>query len=103
MITTYIQGGIGNQMFQYATGLALAKRFDTGLRLNISGFNRDPMREYSLHLWGGVTEKLDPLPLGENIVCEEGLPFNPETVKQFTRDCSIRGYWQSEEYFKDVT
>jgi hypothetical protein len=102
MIVSYLQGGIGNQMFQYAAGLALAKKFDTSLHLNTSSFLHDPMREYSLHLWAGVTEKVDSSSPSGEIVREEGLPYNPEVVKKFSRDCGIWGYWQTEKYFADI-
>ncbi len=42
MIITRLQGGLGNQMFQYAAGLALAERRRTVLKLDVSWF-----REYS--------------------------------------------------------
>ncbi len=41
MIITRLQGGLGNQMFQYAAGLALAERRRTVLKLDVSWF-----REY---------------------------------------------------------
>ena len=41
MIITRLQGGLGNQMFQYAAGLALAEQRRTVLKLDVSWF-----REY---------------------------------------------------------
>ncbi len=42
MIITWLTGGLGNQMFQYAAGLALAERRRTVLKLDVSWF-----REYT--------------------------------------------------------
>ncbi|MDI1247261.1 MAG: alpha-1,2-fucosyltransferase [Lacunisphaera sp.] len=42
MIITWLSGGLGNQMFQYAAGLALAERRRTTLKLDVSWFREDP-------------------------------------------------------------
>ena len=39
MIITNLKGGLGNQMFQYATGLSLSKKNNTVLLLDISGYS----------------------------------------------------------------
>ena len=38
MIRTVIQAGLGNQLFQYATGYALAKEIGCDLELDVSFF-----------------------------------------------------------------
>ncbi len=45
MIITWLTGGLGNQMFQYAAGLALAERRRTVLKLDVSWFRDDPAYE----------------------------------------------------------
>lgn len=45
MIITWLSGGLGNQMFQYAAGLALAERRRTILKLDVSWFREDPAYE----------------------------------------------------------
>lgn len=47
MIITHLLGGLGNQMFQYAAGLAVARRRRTVLKLDVSWF-RD-YTEYEPH------------------------------------------------------
>jgi len=47
MIITRLQGGLGNQMFQYAAGLALAEHRRTVLKLDVSWFREYP--EYEAH------------------------------------------------------
>lgn len=48
MITVSLLGGLGNQMFQYAAGKALAERHGVRLALDISGFRDDPLRSFLL-------------------------------------------------------
>ncbi|MGD1030244.1 MAG: alpha-1,2-fucosyltransferase [Opitutaceae bacterium] len=47
MIITRLLGGLGNQMFQYAAGLALAERRRTVLKLDVSWFRE--YAEYEAH------------------------------------------------------
>jgi hypothetical protein len=48
MITVSLMGGLGNQMFQYAAGKALAQRHGVALALDVSGFKQDVLRSYLL-------------------------------------------------------
>jgi hypothetical protein len=45
MIITQLKGGLGNQMFQYAAGLALARERRTVLKLDVSWYRDDPAFE----------------------------------------------------------
>ena len=45
MIITWLTGGLGNQMFQYAAGLALAERRRTVLKLDVGWFSEDPSHD----------------------------------------------------------
>lgn len=45
MIISWLTGGLGNQMFQYAAGLALAEQRRTVLKLDVSWFREDPAYE----------------------------------------------------------
>lgn len=60
MIITWLTGGLGNQMFQYAAGLALAERHRTVLKLDVSWYRADPAYEahnrYALSCWN-ITEQ----------------------------------------------
>lgn len=47
-VTVRMQGGLGNQMFQYAAGLALAQRLGAQLHLDISDFQTSE-RAFQLH------------------------------------------------------
>ena len=48
MITMRIKGGLGNQLFQYAVGYALAKRLNQPLQLDISYFPTQSLRGFKL-------------------------------------------------------
>lgn len=48
MITVSLIGGLGNQMFQYAAGKALAERHRVPLMLDLSGFRNYPLRSFLL-------------------------------------------------------
>jgi hypothetical protein len=48
VITVSLIGGLGNQMFQYAAGKALAERHGVPLALDISGFRKYPLRSFLL-------------------------------------------------------
>lgn len=96
-----LQGGMGNQMFQYAMAKAQAIRLGCSLYLNINRFAHCSLgRMYSLGLWKGVGEAItteEP-----NLVREEGLPYNQSIVNKIHSSSSLVGYWQTEKYFKEI-
>jgi hypothetical protein len=55
MIITYLMGGLGNQMFQYAVGRSLALRTGARLKLDIGYFGKyfldATVRNYNLHVF----------------------------------------------------
>jgi len=54
MIITKLKGGLGNQMFQYATGFALALKNKTEQKIDISGYdknNGDTPRKFTLNIF----------------------------------------------------
>ena len=95
MITVKLMGGLGNQMFQRAYGLALSRA-----GYNVA-FNRtalvQPGREYAL-------DEFESLPLvvnDEPAIHEQGISFQTSLLSP--RDGSVMvGYWQSEKYFSHV-
>jgi hypothetical protein len=48
VITVSLFGGLGNQMFQYAAGKALAERHGVPLALDVSGFRHNSQRPFML-------------------------------------------------------
>lgn len=66
MIITKLKGGLGNQMFQYATGFALAQKNKTEHKIDICAFdikNEDTPRKFSLN----ILSITSPIALSEEI------------------------------------
>jgi hypothetical protein len=101
-VTSYLTGGCANQIFQYATGLALARRLGVDLKLDISWYETatpsQPSRMYSLGLFKGVDAQVVHR-LGGQIIYEEEFSYNPALFENAPRKCSLIGYWQCEKYF----
>ena len=100
MITIILQGGLGNQLFQYFFGLATASRLGTGLLLDVSKLQHDSMRQYNL----GLFNIKGPLVIGSKpTVHERGLPYDTDLVESIKDGDVLQGYWQSEEYFNNLS
>ena len=124
MIITELNGGLGNQMFQYAFGCAAAIRTNSELRTDdtallagqTSGmvtprqyelgiFNleakiataEDRRRFFPETLLGKASRKM----LNSCPVINENVPSTQLQIPVIQRDAFLRGYWQSEKYFKD--
>ena len=123
-----IVGGLGNQLFIYATARRLALINNAELVLdNVSGFTYDHQyqRRYQLDHFNihcrkaTAVERLEPfsrlrrnllrrwnswLPLdSRNYLLQEGIDFDQRLLAlRFKNSLHLEGYWQSEGYFKDV-
>lgn len=128
MVVGYILGGLGNQMFQYAAGRALALATGQPLLLDLSGF-----ANYRLHQgfeiervfrapvapadaatvrkllgWrsAGITRRVlkhlqSPFLRGSRLVIEPHFNYWPDLMERKSASY-LMGYWQSEKYFEDV-
>ncbi len=128
MIIVDVLGGLGNQMFQYATARAVAERLDQPLLLDVSGFGK-----YKLHngfeltrIFSGQKKVassedvrrvlgLQALPVvkrlllrpklsllrNEDYIVEPHFQYWSE-IKQVSENSYMTGYWQSEKYFKSI-
>jgi hypothetical protein len=100
-VTSYLMGGCANQMFQYATALALARRLGVELRLDVSWFETatpSQPRMYALSLFKGADARVVHNLMGQ-IIREVEFSYKPEVFENAPRKCSLVGYWQSEKYF----
>jgi len=101
-IITYITDGVGNQLFQYAFGYALSKKYGQDFYIDNQYFYYNKTRKY----------ELDKFNIKENIVhykFDGSLPEYYEQSFHYDKNidgikgsCFLRGFWQSEKYFEDV-
>jgi len=127
MIIVKIQGGLGNQLFQYAVARHLAKIHDTSVLLDLSLY-----QTYTLHAYS-----LSPFNIHENIATPDEIDSITSSLPKFVRNLSrklkisrfnensrhihekyfhfdpdilllpdnvyLDGYWQSEKYFIGIS
>ncbi len=119
MIVSRLIGGLGNQMFQYAVGRALAERRGVPFRIDRRAFS-----DYKTHAFGmccfqaslsdapenhlprapsesrlqRLLRRFLPAPL--SIYTERAFTFD-EQVLSLPDNTYLDGYWQSEKYFND--
>lgn len=117
MITARLHGRLGNQMFQYAAGRALAQRWQTDLAVDSRLAERRGegvlTRVFDLPLTPAPT--LPPLKMDAPLRYalwrslgfapkfrrEHGLSYNPNFAT-WGDDSYLHGYWQSEKYFDGI-
>lgn len=129
MIAVKLMGGLGNQMFQYATGRRLAHKHGTELRLDTTVFDNiaevDTPRHYELSCYkisgqvasGEELALMLPQDFKATLVYrirrragldtllrplgEHSKAFN-EIVLRARNNTYLVGWWQNENYFKDI-
>lgn len=117
MIIVKLQGGLGNQLFQYSLGRCLAEKQDTSLKLDTQWFNHAVNRQYDLGVYNIRAEIASPKEVGtiigvpsriknifthaNQIVAEKSLAFDSE-ILQTKSPSYVVGYFQSEKYFQDI-
>jgi hypothetical protein len=126
MVIVRLYGGLGNQMFQYAAGRRLAYVLDSQLKLHISSFRHDNLRNYELSLFDikesiatddealsltagkqGILKRLVARALGKTLepapthIQERHFHFDPE-VLTLPDNVYLDGYWQSAKYFEGI-
>lgn len=133
MIIVRLMGGLGNQMFQYAAARRLALRHGAEVAFDLSAFDEAPSgdtpRKFELHHLSVSARLATPLETAEmsgayrsalqkahswlrrvtgqkcysrNVFVERDSSFCSE-VLNLPDNVYLRGYWQSEKYFQDVT
>ena len=128
MIIVRLIGGLGNQMFQYATARRLAEKHSTILKLDVTGFEEYKLHRYSLHCFQAweylatqteielikgnrnifnrlkrkVISKLDTKHPKNSWIIEKQFHFDAE-ILEAPNNVLLEGYWQSEKYFFDIS
>ena len=124
MIIVKLQGGLGNQMFQYAVGRHLSYINSDILKLDVTSLRDDHKRNYSLDCFTfqqtfatkqeiGQLKKYQRKP-GKiwflynrlfadttKYVQERQFHFDSDILK-LKPPVYIDGYWNTEKYFKDI-
>lgn len=100
MITVKLQGGLGNQLFQYATARALAEHKGTRLGFDVTSFESCSVgRRYSLGLFRGIPGLVLSGHSPGKVIRERSLRFDPQLRARVGRNSTIEGYFQCERYF----
>jgi len=132
MIVVRLEGGLGNQLFQYAYGMQLAQRHRSELVLDLSSYTKRPKHGYMLDRFCVSARALQsyerkrlPLrdqgmsPPGRHVAWWQramGLNWRDDALTRIRErpfgfsakylrapdDSYLVGYWQSEKFFPDV-
>ncbi len=125
MIIVSLNSGLGNQMFQYAAGKALAARHNTSLKLDLSWYEVNAFRRCQLHHFAitaskaserekktlsaeydGILKRTVRRIAGKKTTGqkyrEAHFNFDPELF-HCGKNTWIEGYWQSEKYFGAIS
>lgn len=126
MIIVRLIGGVGNQLFQYAAGMSLAKFHGVDLKLDVTGFTNYHLHEYGLESFrisAGIASETDlamytknslffekftlyqrianMFGAKKNFFMEKSFCFDPNFYS-FPNNSYLDGYWQSEKYFISI-
>lgn len=123
MIIVKLQGGLGNQMFQYAAGRQLSILHNAPLLLDLTFLKtQDPRitrRDFELDVFNihagiaaekelkgflhksrfrRILEQRLAFPVKYQVINEKGFRFQPDFFN-YPDNIYLNGYWQSEKYF----
>ena len=125
MIISKFYGGLGNQMFQYATGRALALRHQTELVADSRPFRTYNLHAYLIDRFNTVMIDASKVDLGGRVLPpekrgvfgssvwvlrnrgrlkyfrEQSLLYDP-AFESLGDETYLHGYWQSERYFRNI-
>ncbi|MDR1877050.1 MAG: alpha-1,2-fucosyltransferase [Flavobacteriaceae bacterium] len=114
MVIVKLLGGLGNQMFQYAAGKALACKKNTSFYLNANAFITNykyrsyDLRHFNIHEKSislneaRVVHYLSKFNIAIKIYEEKSFTYQEDFFNQKSKNIYFNGFFQSEKYFKNI-
>lgn len=128
MIITALNGGLGNQLFQYAFGLAVAKRCGADLKFDIQALQASESRPFALDKFNISHEIATPNDIRRILEMDMGFLrciagrasqralryYSNRYLEEANISCVnsnsfnisdnvyLKGYWQNENYFRSI-
>lgn len=112
-VRVFLNGGLGNQLFQFACGYNIAKERNLFLILDDHYVKRDPKRNFALSLFelnsNTLLDARAGLQPSSSVICDCNVVKINENCFQFDSsifsnlpksNLSLNGYWQSPLYFR---
>lgn len=104
MIISKLQGGLANQIFQWAFGRSLSEKYNIPLFLDINFYNNQvgiTKREFSLSKFPNLKYEINIPNIGQIYRISDDFIFR-EYILSNSDSYYLDGYWQSEKYFKGI-
>ena len=105
MIITKLQGGLGNQLFQWAYGKSLAVNYNTSLYLDLKSYinqgNNTP-RAFELNKFPNFNHEQPQIEPKNTIEIVDNFNYS-ELLYNENYNYFLNGFWQSEKYFLNTS
>ncbi len=114
MVITRIRSGLGNQLFIYAAGRALAHRLGAELKLDVSFFKTYPLRQFRLSHFAIDAKICSAQELwlrklfakshirNPDLIFREFSPAYQPAFAELKNNTILQGFFQSDKYFSSV-
>jgi len=108
MVIVSLNGRLGNQLFQYAFALCLAKKFNTGYLIDDSKFKDsflkyfEPLTIYDNKYIKKITRRIAAKKVFK-LVNQTGFEQSPFDFNQLKNNCRYEGFFQSPSFFNDLS
>jgi len=125
MIIIRLNGGLANQMFQYALGKSISIKKKIDFKIDISEFDHYQLRKYSLNVFDiamdfATRHDIDSITGRKSIsnlirqIFRRSIKYNNNLIKEkhyhfdkhildYGNNLYFDGYWQSHKYFQDIS
>lgn len=108
MIVIKLMGGLGNQIFQWAFGKSLSQKFGMKFYLDLSSYNVQEnitFRYFSLNKFPNLKYEIIDMEKHniENFIIIKESEYNEDFKIDKNKNYYFDGYWQSENYFIEIS